>query len=109
VTQPAELVSARPRHRPTYLSATLGGLFTAHPPVAHTDGAATVGRWRASLAGDEVRVERWGPGGDAAPADHTGGAGDIDDWWRVLATAAWRHLDTTGRVADVARLTQPGA
>ena len=24
------------------------------------------------------------------------GAGEADDWWRVVAVAAWRHLDATG-------------
>ena len=28
------------------------------------------------------------------------GDGDAPDaWWQVVATAAWRHLDTTGDVA----------
>jgi hypothetical protein len=41
------------------------------------------------------------------------GAGDgeapADAWWRVVAVAAWRHLDATGRVADVSGLTVPGS
>jgi hypothetical protein len=24
------------------------------------------------------------------------GRGETDDWWRVVAVAAWRHLDATG-------------
>ena len=24
------------------------------------------------------------------------GAGEADDWWRVVAVAAWRHLDAAG-------------
>jgi HAD superfamily hydrolase (TIGR01450 family) len=102
VTRPADLVAARPRHRPTYLSATLGGLFTAHPSVAVEGDSVRTGMWRAEVVGRRVRVER----------AHAGGAGDeddVDDWWRVVAAAGWHLLDTTGRVADVSGLTPPPA
>lgn len=105
VTRPADLVGARPRHRPTYLSATLGGLFTEHPEVVLAHGTATAGHWRASSSGDEVRVERTGHGGPDDLDDRT----DTDNWWRVVATIGWHHLDTTGRVLDVAGLTPPRA
>jgi glycerol 3-phosphatase-2 len=36
------------------------------------------------------------------------GEGTDADWWRVAATACWRHLDESGVVVDVSDTTPPG-
>ena len=35
------------------------------------------------------------------------GDGTADDWWRVVAVAAWDHLDTTGQQIDIDGLVAP--
>ncbi|MBF4163824.1 HAD-IIA family hydrolase [Nocardioides sp. CBS4Y-1] len=88
----ADLVSAQPPLRPTYLSGDLGGLLVAHPEVEAGAGTARCGGWSASVVDGCLRVE---------------GEGDDDDWWRAAVGAAWLHLDDTGRPADVTGLTPP--
>jgi hypothetical protein len=39
----------------------------------------------------------------------TGDGDGPDAWWQVVATAAWRHLDTTGNVVGVSDLTPPSS
>lgn len=92
VTTLAELVSARREHRPTYLSADLGGLLTPHPAPTAVDGAVSVGDWRATVERGRVVVD---------------GAGTVDDWWRAVAVASWAHLDAAGAVADITALGIP--
>jgi glycerol 3-phosphatase-2 len=92
VTGLDELVAATPELRPTYLSADLGGLTAPHPaPDAGPDGV-TLGGWTARVSDGQLRVE---------------GSGATDDWWRVVAVAAWRHLDGTGDRASTDGLTAP--
>jgi hypothetical protein len=55
----------------------------------------SAGGWSATVEDGAVRVTGHGDGADA--------------WWRVVATAAWRHLDTTGDVAGVSGLTAPSS
>ncbi|WP_322938640.1 HAD-IIA family hydrolase [Nocardioides bizhenqiangii] len=94
VTGIAELVSARREHRPTYLSADLGGLLAPHPsPVADGSGW-TVGDWHAVVEEGRLSVV---------------GGGSVDDWWRAVAAAGWAHLDATGTVADITALRIPDA
>jgi glycerol-1-phosphatase len=81
VTGLAELVAARPDERPTYISSDLGGLVGAHPEPEVLDEAVTLGGWTARVADGGLQLE---------------GAGELDDWWRVVAVAAWRQLDATG-------------
>ncbi|RYP86115.1 HAD-IIA family hydrolase [Nocardioides guangzhouensis] len=89
----ADLAAADRQHRPTYLSRTLEGLFTAHP-VPEDDGAQTVlGGWRATVVDGRLCVD-----GDGRSAD---------DWWRAVVTAAWRYADETGEVADTGDLRPP--
>jgi hypothetical protein len=83
VTGLDELVAATPAQRPTYLSADLAGLWTAHPEVPVTEGAARTGGWTATVAeGGRLEVD---------------GAGDQSDWWRAVAQVAWTHLDRSGQ------------
>jgi len=82
VTGLAELVAAPERLRPTYLASGLDGLLTTHGAPTPADGGWELGGWRASPAEESLAVT---------------GAGGIDDWWRVVARAAWSALDETGR------------
>jgi HAD superfamily hydrolase (TIGR01450 family) len=94
VTGAAELVAAPREQRPTYLSADLGGLRTPHPAPAEDEGGWTAGGWRAIVADGRLTVA---------------GDGDLDDWWRAVASAGWAHLDAAGTVADVTALRIPDA
>ena len=79
VTGLAELVAARPGERPTYLAPDLDGLLAAptRRPTTDDDGSV-LGGWRARVEDGRLLVD---------------GDGDPGDWWRVVAAAAWRHLD----------------
>jgi glycerol 3-phosphatase-2 len=92
VTGLEELVAAAPGERPTYLSPDLGGLMSAHPVPEQSDEGSTLGGWRAVVEDGVLAVE---------------GEGSADDWWRVVADAAWRFRDRVGDVADVGRLAPP--
>ncbi len=93
VTWLEDLASAPPRLRPTYISPTLAGLFEPQPVPSVTDATVELGGWTASVADGRLTIA--GEGGDA-------------DWWRVAATACWRHLDESGSAADVSDTTPPG-
>lgn len=88
-----DLATAGPALRPSYISPTLTGLFEAHTVPAETEAGVELGGWTASVGAGRLRV--------------TGGGADAD-WWRVVATACWRHLDATGTPAEVADTTPPG-
>lgn len=92
VTGLPELVSATPELRPTYLAPDLEGLLTAHQAPEPGADAASLGGWTARVEGDRLRVD-----GDGARAD----------WWRVVAVAAWTHLDDAGEPADVSGVEVP--
>jgi glycerol-1-phosphatase len=94
VTGLEELLTAGPSLRPTYLATDLGGLFEAHHEPRVEDDEATLGGWRAGVVDGAV---------------HVSGAGSPSDWWRVVATAAWRHLDEHGAPARFDRLAPPDA
>lgn len=83
VTGLEELVRAAPRERPSYISSTLEGIFEPHS-VPTTGSAADV--VTASLGGWRVTVSRAG-------LLAVEGNGAVDDWWRVVASAAWRQQD----------------
>lgn len=93
VTGLAELVSARPEERPTYLAPDLGALTEPCGAPEAADGHATLGGWTASVDGTALRVT---------------GEGRAADWWRVVAAAAWAHLDETGEPVGTDGLTAPG-
>lgn len=94
VTGLPELVAATPGERPTYLSADLAGLLCSHAvPRLTAVGDWLLGGWTARVEGGRLVV---------------GGHGtDLDDWWRVVATAAWAHRDRHGDVADISALEVP--
>ncbi|BBA96516.1 putative hydrolase [Actinacidiphila reveromycinica] len=75
VTDAAALLSAEPRHRPTYVGRDLRDLLAAQPQVAVPEaGRAECGGWSASAAGGALAVE---------------GGGDPLDGLRALCGAAW--------------------
>ena len=59
----------------------MDGLFEPHPVPTSHDPRVELGGWSAVVERACLRVE--GEGTDA-------------DWWRVAATACWRHLDEVG-------------
>ena len=90
VTGLDELVSLPTGLRPTYIAADLAGLSANHDVPA--DGA--LGGWWAGVRDGVLTVS---------------GEGDLHDWWRVVAEAAWTHLDDTGRPVDASLVTVPGS
>lgn len=93
VTGIEELVGARDHHRPTYVARDLAALAEPQPAPELTDAGATLGGWTATVDGDRLTVS-----GDGSEAD----------WWRVVAVAAWRHLDETGQPVAADGLQPPG-
>lgn len=89
VATPADLVTAVPEQRPTYVAADLGGLFVPHPEVA-TDG------------------RRWSCGGWTAAVERGGltleGEGARDDGLRAACAAAWSQDGAVDPSAALARL-----
>jgi glycerol-1-phosphatase len=92
VTHLAELVAAAPDLRPTYVSADLEGLFEPQAVPEVVDGTARLGGWSARVAGGRLEVD---------------GSGDASDFWRVVAVAAWTHLDESGEAASVDGVSVP--
>ncbi|HSX66209.1 HAD-IIA family hydrolase [Nocardioides sp.] len=84
-----DLVSASPQLRPTYVSTDLSGLLVPHDVPAAAGAAWRLGGWSAAVDAGELVV---------------GGDGGADDWWRVVASASWRHLDDTGRPVSLRRV-----
>jgi glycerol 3-phosphatase-2 len=85
VTGLAELVAATEHERPTYIGRDLGALSHAQVAPEVAEGQVTQGGWTASVRDGRLVVD---------------GDGDADDWWRVVAVAAWRHLDDTGQPVE---------
>ena len=96
VTDLAALVAARPAERPTYVGADLRALLTPQPAPSVTTDATSVtsrlGGWTARSDAGRLQVE---------------GDGSASDWWRVVAVAAWTHLDGTGEPLDVTAARPP--
>ena len=92
VTGLPEVAAAAPEQRPSFIAAGIDGLLTAHSTPRQDGDAAVLGGWRAQIADGDLRVE---------------GAGQVDDWWRAVAVACWRHLDATGTPATTTGVTPP--
>jgi glycerol-1-phosphatase len=92
VTGLAELVAARESLRPTYLSSTLDGLAQSHRAPEQEAGQWRLAGWVAEVVDGHLVVR---------------GDGLVDDWWRVVAMAAWSSLDASGAVVEATGL-QPG-
>ncbi|MFC8534019.1 HAD-IIA family hydrolase [Streptomyces sp. NPDC057249] len=76
VTDAAQLVTAVPEHRPTYIDADLRGLLTGQPEVTEDGEGFRCGGWTASAGGGALVLE---------------GDGDPLDGLRALCAAAWSH------------------
>ncbi|MEU2251368.1 HAD hydrolase-like protein [Streptomyces sp. NPDC019224] len=74
VTDAAQLVTALPRHRPTYIDADLRGLLTGQPEVTADGEGFGCGGWTASARDGRLVLE---------------GDGDALDGLRALCAAAW--------------------
>lgn len=92
VTGLAELVAAPPQLRPTYLAPDLAGLMEEQVAPTPDAGGFALGGWHADAERGELRV--------------TGG-GEPADWWRVVASAAWEHLDRAGEPVLLSGLEVP--
>ena len=92
VTGLAELVAAGPGERPTYLARDLAGLGTAHAAPERDGDSVRLDGWTARVEDGRLVVE---------------GSGGGDEWWRVVAVAAWAHLDEAGEPADTDGLEPP--
>ncbi|GEP32235.1 haloacid dehalogenase [Nocardioides szechwanensis] len=92
VTGLPELVAATPAERPTFVAADLGGLLRSHEVPAEDGSGWELGGWRAEVT--EAKLEVAGDGG-------------ADDWWAVVACAAWAHVDGGGDVPDTSHLAPP--
>ncbi|WUS96281.1 HAD-IIA family hydrolase [Streptomyces sp. NBC_00708] len=74
VTDAAQLVTAVPEHRPTYIDADLRGLLTGQPEVEEDGGGFRCGGWSASARDGRLVLD-----GDGEPLDGL----------RALCAAAW--------------------
>jgi HAD superfamily hydrolase (TIGR01450 family) len=83
VTDPATLIAAPPRMRPTFLAPDLRGLLRTHSAPVLDGTAAECGTWRARPGNDGELVLTHRPDADITPAD------DLDAL-RALCAAAWR-------------------
>jgi HAD superfamily hydrolase (TIGR01450 family) len=85
VATPADLLAARPDHRPDLLAPDAAGMLTPHPQVTAVEGGRRCGHWQADATGTALVLRSVGPRGD-----HTDGL----DGLRALAVAHWsRHPD----------------
>ncbi|GGS00855.1 haloacid dehalogenase [Streptomyces aureoverticillatus] len=74
VTDGAQLLAARPEHRPTYVDADLRGMLVGQPEVTSGEGEFVCGGWTAAVRGDALALD---------------GEGDAMDGLRALCAAAW--------------------
>ena len=88
-----EVVTAPAERRPTYIAPDLAALAETQPAPDVTEDEVSLGGWAARDQDGSLEIH---------------GQGSVADWWRVLAVAAWRHLDDVGQPVDTAGLTVPG-
>jgi HAD superfamily hydrolase (TIGR01450 family) len=92
VTGLEELVRAHDRERPSFIAPDLGGLSEPHQAPETTEDGVQLGGWSAAVEGESLSVT---------------GDGSAADWWRVVAAAAWAHLDATGQPVATDGLEPP--
>ena len=93
VTWLEDLVAAPVEQRPTYISLGTAGLFATHPAPEVEADVVALGGWEGRVENGRLVVE---------------GSGDVEDWWRVAAVAAWAHLDRSGTPVDTSGAVPPG-
>jgi HAD superfamily hydrolase (TIGR01450 family) len=96
VTDPAALLAAAPQHRPDLLSADVGGLLAAHPPVTAVAAAWRCGSWTARPA---EAADTWLLASGGSGADPGGDPGDGLDGLRALCVAHWERNPAAGAPA----------
>jgi glycerol 3-phosphatase-2 len=92
VTGLDELVAAAPERRPTYVAPDLAALAEPQPLPQSAGDRWSLDGWSARVEGGRIAVE---------------GNGATADWWRVVATAAWHHLDAHGEPVATDGLRPP--
>lgn len=92
VTGVAELTAALPHERPTYIGLDLRDLHLPHAAPERSGEGWGAGGWLAEVTDGALR---------------TRGEGSAQDWWRVVAVAAWDHLDTRGIRVETDQLSVP--
>ena len=92
VATPADLLAARPDHRPDLLAADATGLLTPHPGVVLGEGGWRCRGWVAEETGGELTLRSTGDG--AVPTDGLDGL-------RALAVAHWSQQPDAGEPAVV--------
>ena len=92
VTGLEDLVGAEEQLRPTYIAPDLEGLLVSHATPTFDEGVHSLGGWQATVDDGRLSVD---------------GSGDPGDWWRVVASAAWTHLDATGERVDLSGVEVP--
>jgi glycerol-1-phosphatase len=90
VTTPAELLTARPDHRPDYVARDLRGLLVAHEGVARTDAGEASYRCGPWLVTADLRLGTASP--DDGPAATDGHDTDLQAL-RALCAASWSTID----------------
>lgn len=100
VSSLADLVSARPDERPSWIGHDLTALGRAGLSAAEESGRFTAGPWTAHVRSGQLRVDERECESREEGADH-------DAWWTAVAAAAWSHLDHSGEAADASGLTPP--
>ena len=100
VTTPAELLAARPEHRPSYLASDLRGLLTPHRAPQPVDGGWRCGRWLARADGEALVLSRaegmGGAASDGAAVPPARFGEEELDALRALCPAAWSGQDESG-------------
>jgi HAD superfamily hydrolase (TIGR01450 family) len=90
VTNAAQLLTAPPEHRPTYLAEDLRGLLAAHAPVEVDGDTTRLGGWTATVRGKRLELT---------------GSGSRVDGLRAACVAAWEAAGDLDTDAAAARLS----
>lgn len=88
ITQPAQLLTATPEQRPTYLGLTAGALLDRPQDARAEEGGFSCGSWRAEVACGRVVLTGSHPAGDLA------GGTTVLDALLALCLACWRLCTT---------------
>ncbi|HVX47102.1 MAG TPA: HAD-IIA family hydrolase [Mycobacteriales bacterium] len=83
VTEPAELLSAGPLHRPSFLARDVSGLLTGHPAPRPTEDGWVCGGWQVRIQNERLEL--------------TGDGDEELDALRALCDAAWSAGEQSGR------------
>src|SRR5262245_39733377 len=94
VTSLADLVTASPEQRPTWIGHDLTALGRPGVRASRRDAGWEAGGWSVGIDGGQIAVD---------------GGGRPDGWWTAVAVAGWEYLDRTGHAIDVSGLTAPGS